>query len=307
MIITNPFEIIAPNPDEGDSSKRRAPVAVAFGAHDPLYGSGVGADARTWIGQGVHPLAVITRVEARNTQALRGALQMPTEATLRQLEALRGDTALDAIKTGLLGDVTMTRTVADALRALADDPRVGTWLCDPELVSRSGEQRVERAVIAATREHLVPHAGVVVVNCYEAELLTERQVGDRGSIRDALKALFDVGGGVVVVKGPPDERHAVDYVYDGSGVVEFGRDRVRHAQLMGSGGVFSAAIAGRLALGDGALEAVEAAKELITAAVSAPVRVGGGEHPVHALAPLYKRAGVAINSLERSEDPEEAS
>ncbi|MEL6180635.1 MAG: bifunctional hydroxymethylpyrimidine kinase/phosphomethylpyrimidine kinase, partial [Myxococcota bacterium] len=164
MIITNPFAIVAPTADEGDAATRRAPTALSFGPHDPLYGTGVGADIRTWIAQGVHPLAAITRVEARNTQKLQGVLQMPTEAVQRQWEAVRGDTLIDAVKTGLLGDARMTQAVGDLMRAARSEASVGRWVCDPEWIARSGEQRVEQAVMAVSRTHLLPYADVIAVD-----------------------------------------------------------------------------------------------------------------------------------------------
>ena len=208
---------------------------------------------------------------------------------------------VDAFKVGFVGDASMVQDVAEALKR-ARDGHAAPLVVDPGCVDKHGERRCGDALFVVLKQHLLTAAQVVVVNCYEAELFLGRRVGGQGSIQDALRALFDIGGGLVVVHGPPGERHAVSYAYDGSGVVEFGRDRIAQDHLRGSGEVFSAALTGFLAHGAEAMAAVESAKKMITAVVGEAVHIGKGERPVHALAALYRSARLRINTISIEDD-----
>lgn len=70
--------------------------------------------------------------------------------------------------------------------------------------------------------------------------------------------------------------------------------RIETKNTHGTGCTLSSAIASFLALGKNMEEAVRAAKEYITKAISNSYNVGKGVGPVGHLADLYKRAGLSL-------------
>lgn len=286
----------------------RAPVVVSCSAHDASGCVGLAADARTCVAVGAHLASVATSVSAQNTQRVLGALALPVEAVGRQWEAIHDDLEVDAIKTGRLAGAGLIRAVYEAVasgRPKAPGPERTPLVVDPVLTTHTGDALLGKASVQAYMELLVPLADVVTPNAFEAELLTGRRVGDRASMKDAGKALFDLGVPWVLVTSVLDDRHAVDLLYDGSGFVEFGADRVPDAEdVQGAGCVLSAAIAAHMARGASVPEAVERSKALISSALKTRLRVGQGGRAPHVLADLYRKAGAELHTLRP--DPEDA-
>ena len=137
------------------------------------------------------------------------------------------------------------------------------------------------------RDKLLEYALIVTPNRHEAEALVGRRVDGPASMKDAAKRIFDLGPRYVLIKGSHLDRIVRDYVYDGTGFVEFGADRVETNRLHGSGCVFSATIAARLAHGDEVLEAIACASEFITEAIAQAPPLGRGVAPVHPMHELW--------------------
>jgi hydroxymethylpyrimidine kinase/phosphomethylpyrimidine kinase len=165
-----------------------------------------------------------------------------------------------AIKTGQLGDERVVGRVAE----LVEDAPSQRYVLDPELNDRSGRPRSAEVVAVAVRSRLLHQAAVVVCNRHEAAALTGRSVDSPSSMRDGCKALFDQGARVVLVTGAHLEGFPRDLYYDGTGFEEFGADRVAlEGGLLGAGGLLSAVVAGRLAAGYTAIEAINAGREAV--------------------------------------------
>jgi hydroxymethylpyrimidine/phosphomethylpyrimidine kinase len=84
---------------------------------------------------------------------------------------------------------------------------------------------------------------------------------------------------------------AVDVFFDGEQMVELPAPRIHTPHTHGTGCTYSAAMAARLALGAGVLDAVRGAKEYLTEAIRRGYAVGRGHGPVDHLYPLFPREG----------------
>ena len=270
---------------------RRAAVACSISAHDPLGARFLAADARTFAAVGVHPVLVACGVRARGPQA--GVFPIRGEAVDAQLAAAWATAPPDAVKVGAvetLDAVTLVRG------ALGDHPP--PVVLDPEIMDKSGARIASDEVAAALRADILPRSLVVVVNIYEAALWSELPVRGGESLRQALRAVYDLGVPWVVGHGSPDDKHAVDWVFDGSGFLEFGADRLESPFLAGSGAVFSAALTAHLARGASVLDAIGRAKDLATDAIAGGAAVAGGRGPANPLASLYDGAGISYAAIE---------
>ncbi|MGH7805233.1 MAG: bifunctional hydroxymethylpyrimidine kinase/phosphomethylpyrimidine kinase, partial [Candidatus Binatia bacterium] len=94
-------------------------------------------------------------------------------------------------------------------------------------------------------------------------------------------ALADLGAANVVVKGGHLAGAAVDVFYDGRSFHELATERIPTKDTHGTGCIFASAIAARLAHGDAVAIAVAAAKQFVTKAIRASLRLGSGHGPAN--------------------------
>lgn len=237
---------------------KRAAMVMLVGASDGSGLAGVQADLRVCAAVGARAATVLTGI--RPFATLSPAL------VVEQLRATVGAHPVDATKVGDAGD-------RETLAALEEHLADGVVL-DPELVDARGRARHGEAYRADLLPRLGGKAAVLVVNAAEAEHLTGRAVRDWVDAREAAKRLWDHAPTLVLLCGGRLDGHALDLLYDGHDFVELGADRRRVAGLRGQGATLSAAVAAQLARGVEPVEAVHAAKRVVSAAIAGAVAVG---------------------------------
>jgi len=261
------------------------PIALAIAGSDSGGGAGIQADLKTIVAVGAFGTSAVTAVTAQNTRGVESTHVLPVEEIEAQIDAVRADFALRAIKTGMLATAEVVELVADAART-ADAPVV----VDPVMVAASGDRLLSREAETAYGD-LATEAALVTPNADEAEVLTGVAVEDDASARAAGRALVDAGAGAALVKGghvPGDEVR--DHLVTGDGAETFSHPRVATDATHGSGCTLSSAIAARLALGDPLADAVAYGTDLLSRAVRYHHDVGEGPGAVHHLVALRERA-----------------
>lgn len=259
-------------------------VVLTIAGSDSGGGAGIQADLKTFAAHGVHGASAITAVTAQNSVAVAGFLPLPPDIVAAQIESVAEDIPIAAAKTGMLANRAILEAVADAVARL----RIPRLVVDPVIVAKTGDRLLEAEAETAYLERLFPLAAVVTPNLVEAERLLGFPVRNLDAMRDAARALKEHCPGAVVVKGGHLEGDAVDVFFDGEELVELFAPRIATAHTHGTGCTFSAAIAARLALGAGALEAVRGAKEYVTEAIRRSYSVGKGHGPLDHMHPLRR-------------------
>jgi hydroxymethylpyrimidine/phosphomethylpyrimidine kinase len=260
------------------------PIALTIAGSDSGGGAGIQADLRTFAALKVHGTSVITLVTAQNTVGVSHIHLLPEASITAQLEAVCGDLAPAAAKTGALGSAPIIRLVAD----MFTQRPLNRLVVDPVMVSKHGDALLPDDAVDAMRAALLPLALVVTPNRFEAERLTGRSVSGLDSMKDAARRIFDMGSKNVLLKGSHLDRIVRDLLYDGTGFIEFGADRVDSSHVHGSGCVFAAAITARLAHGDPLPDAVHFAREFITGAITDAPRLGSGISPVNPMFRMWR-------------------
>ena len=251
-------------------------VALTIAGSDSGGGAGIQADLKTFAAHGVHGTSAITAVTAQNSVAVIDWVALPPRMVVAQMDAVASDMAVAAVKLGMLANTAIVEAVADALRRLA----LPNLVVDPVMVAKSGDRLLDPAAESALIQRVFPLAAVVTPNLPEAEALLGRPVRDLAAMREAARALLDLGSAAVVVKGGHLEGAAVDVFYDGRNFEELPAQRILTRNTHGTGCTFSAAIAARLALGEELLPAVRGAKAYLTEALRRSYSVGHGHGPV---------------------------
>lgn len=255
------------------------PVVLTIAGSDSGGGAGIQADIRTFRALGVHGACAITSITSQNTREVAARYDLPPDVVVSQMETVLADLEVASAKTGMLANAAIAAAVAETL-ARYDIRRL---VVDPVAVSSSGQTLLDAGGLEVVAEKLLPLSLVFTPNLAEASLLLGHEVIGRDGMEQAARLLKKLTPGCVVLKGGhlnAGGSEALDMFYDGSDLVELKAPRVATADSHGTGCVFSASIAARLALGETPLQAAVGAKRDITRALENALHIGGGSGPV---------------------------
>lgn len=264
----------------------RTPRVMTIAGSDSGAGAGIQADLKTFGALGVFGTCAITTITAQNTLGVTAALPTPVSMVEAQIDAIMADIGADAVKTGMLPGADIIRCVAQRLEFHAVAPAV----IDPVLVNRTGAPLFDDEALDAMRSLLLPLATVVTPNSREASLLTGLDVSTEDGLKRAARALVEeLGARNSVVKGGRLDGAATDVLYDGSDFLTFTSERIDTPNNHGTGCTLASAIAAGLAQGLPLPDAVQQAKDYVTAAMRASFPVGRGHGPLNHFHELWER------------------
>lgn len=256
------------------------PNVLAIAGSDPSGGAGIQADLKAISARGGYAMAALTALTAQNTQRVT-AVDLVSPAMVRaQIEAVRADVRIDAIKIGMLATAEIIDTVVDALDGIK-----APLVLDPVMVAKSGDRLLAPEALVALRDRLLPRATVITPNLPEAaDLLGRPSARTRADMEAQAHALRALGVTAVLLKGGHlDGPNSPDLLVDADGVHWI--DGVRHVtrNTHGTGCSLSAALATELAKGHPLPVAVAHAKTWLTGAIAHAdqLSVGTGHGPVH--------------------------
>ncbi len=252
------------------------PIALTIAGSDPSGGAGLQADLKTFHQFHVFGQAVVTLVTVQNTLGVRQVEMMPADLVTRQIRALLDDFPPHAAKTGALGNVEVVLAVARCSLDF-EFPLV----VDPVMISKHGAPLLSADAVDSIRAALLPRAALVMPNLAEAAALTGRAVDSVAQMRDAARALTDLGAHAALVKGGHLDGDAVDVLFDGRVWHEFLAPRVPTRHTHGTGCTYSAAVTAGLAAGMDLVAAVTRGKEFVTRAIETNPGLGRGAGPLN--------------------------
>lgn len=266
-------------------------IVLTIAGSDPSGGAGIQADLKAFAAMRVYGLSVVTAVTAQNTVAVTGIHAIPPEFVGKQIDTVLEDISVDAVKTGMLANVSNIETVCDRLQRFS----VPNIVVDPVMVATSGDflmsEHIER-VLWAFRQILIPSAKVVTPNIPEAEILTGRDIRGIADMKAAAADLYSMGVPYVVIKGGhlSEDEDAVDLLFNGEDFLEFREARIVTANTHGTGCTFASALAAGLAGGRTVPEAVREAKSFVRKALKEGFAVGRGRGTTNHFGELYRLA-----------------
>lgn len=252
-------------------------TALTIAGSDSGGGAGIQADLKTFLAAGVHGMSAITAVTVQNSLGVSGFVEIPPDVVAAQIASVATDIGVDAAKTGMLASAGIMAAVAAAVT----EHRVTPLVVDPVAASQHGDALLRPDAVDALRTVIIPLATLVTPNLPEVRVLTGMQVSTPAGMRDAARAVLDLGAQWVLVKGGHlDTGDAIDVLYDGSDFTEFVAPRIASRHTHGSGDTLAAAITAALARGCDVPTAVAEGKAFITGAVEGSYPLGAGLGPV---------------------------
>ena len=169
------------NDDFDNRQPDAAPRAMTIAGSDSGGGAGIQADLKTFAAYGVYGSSTITAVTAQNTLGVTDWLAMPEALIAAQIDAVLSDIGADAVKTGMLANAGIVRTVAAKMR----EHGVTNLVVDPVMVAKGGHKLLEDDAVEALIRELLPLALIVTPNLPEAEVLTGRRIATWDDARAA--------------------------------------------------------------------------------------------------------------------------
>lgn len=250
----------------------RPPVVLTIAGSDPSGGAGLAADLKTFHQHGVYGCAVISLLTVQNTTSVSRVEVLPASLVAAQLDAVLGDLAPAAAKTGALGSAEVVAAVASRF-ARADIPLV----VDTVRIAKHEAVLLDDSARRAVLDELLNVAALITANADEAAWLADRPVRDEAGARAAAEQLVRLGARAVLIKGGHlGGAEAVDLLLHGRELTRLRAPRLPARHTHGVGCTLSAAIAANLALGLGMAAACERAKRFVSAAIASAPGIGRG-------------------------------
>ena len=251
---------------------------LTIAGSDSGGGAGIQADLKAMSANGTYAMSVITSITAQNTTGVTAIHDLPESIVEAQIDAIFADFDVAAVKTGMLSSAALASLVSRKLQQY----HVPWIVVDPVMVSKSGHDLLQADAMDALKQALIPLASVITPNIHEAERLTGLTIRSLAEARQAAKALHQLGCQHVLIKGGHLlESPATDLLYDGRFFRMYKGEWIDTPHTHGTGCTFASALSAHLALGKPLPDAVEAAKQYVTAAIRHGLAIGHGRGPTN--------------------------
>ncbi|WP_413380195.1 bifunctional hydroxymethylpyrimidine kinase/phosphomethylpyrimidine kinase [Alkalihalobacillus sp. 1P02AB] len=253
---------------------------LTIAGSDSSGGAGIQADLKTFQELETFGMSAITAITAQNTLGVHGVYPQPVEAIEAQLDAVLSDIGADGVKTGMLFSAEIIELVAEKVK----EYQLKNIVVDPVMIAKGGATLLQQEAIDALKEKLLPVATVITPNLPEAQAILdlEKEITSIEEMEEVSRALYELGPEYILLKGGHlTEGPALDLLYDGKEMTKYHVERIDTKHTHGTGCTFAAAIAAELAKGSEIKEAVQVAKDFITAAISDSIQLGTGIGPTN--------------------------
>lgn len=239
---------------------------LTIAGSDTSGGAGIEADLKTFQELGVYGMTALTTIVTMDPKDWHHSVySIPADVLKAQLETVMS-IGIDAMKTGMLGTPELIEIAAKTIT----DNSLDKVVIDPVLVCKGEDEVLNPDTADALREVLVPLATVVTPNLFEASQLAQtKPIQSVDDMKEAAVKIHELGAKYVLIKGGSKfaSMNAIDLLYDGKDFKLYESEKIKTTYVHGAGCTFSSAITAELAKGKSVLEAVDMAKDVITAAI----------------------------------------
>lgn len=241
-------------------------VALTIAGSDTSGGAGIQADLKTFQELGVFGMSAINVIATMSPENWsHSTFPISLDAFKAQMDTVLS-VKIDALKTGMLTSVEVIEIIAKTI----DDHQFANVVIDPVMVCKGDDKVLNPHTAGAIRDLLVPRALVVTPNLFEAsQLAGTAPIKTVDDMKEAAAKIHELGAKNVIVKGGKglDHDQAIDVFYDGKEFKLYENEKINTTYVHGAGCTFSAAITAELAKGKSVPEAVDLAKDFVTAAI----------------------------------------
>ena len=244
---------------------------LSIGGSDPSSGAGIQSDIKTFENHGVYGLTVITAITSQNTKKISKILPISSDIIKSQLESVLNDFKIDAIKIGMLYDVSIIKAVHSMIKK-----QKCPIVVDPIIESTTKTILLKKSAIKDYKKMIIPLATIITPNKQEAKILS-----GTSSIQKAANVIQKLGAKNVIITGYNESKKNIedfilepkkDYILKGKKI-----EIINH----GSGCNYSASLASSLALKRSIHDAAQYAKEYVFQSIKNSKKLGKGISITH--------------------------
>ena len=262
-------------------------VLICAGS-DSGGGAGIQADIKTVTALGCFAATAITALTSQNTKGVFNVLDIPTSFLRQQMTVVLEDIGADVIKTGMLHNAEVIRTISNTLESLGDCPSL---VIDPVMVAKGGHSLLQTSAIDALKIELIPKAHVLTPNIPEAEVLAGIEITSVDDMRRAGEYLLDMGPKSVLIKGGHlKDDTLTDILLTQSEEKLYSSPRLKTVHTHGTGCTLASAIAAGIAQGLEIQIATERARKYVFEAIRTAPGLGAGHGPLNHAHTISKMA-----------------
>ena len=251
-------------------------TVLTIAGSDCSGGAGIQADIKTILANGAYAMSVITAMTAQNTLGVTAVQASTPQFLAQQLDAVFTDIHPDAVKIGMVFSSDLAKIIGEKLRYY----NAKNVVLDPVMVASSGAKLLQTQAVDTLKKELFPLARIITPNLPEAENLFGKNIPDKTAMEAVAKQLSETFSCTVLLKGGHRQNDADDVLYDQGKFHWFYGEHISTQNTHGTGCTLSSAIAVFLADGCDLSTAVQRAKDYVTGALKANLRLGHGCGPI---------------------------
>ena len=262
-------------------------VLICAGS-DSGGGAGIQADIKTVTALGCFAATAITALTSQNTKGVFNVLDIPTSFLRQQMTVVLEDIGADVIKTGMLHNAEVIRTISNTLENLGDS---STLVIDPVMVAKGGHSLLQTSAIDALKIELIPKAHVLTPNIPEAEVLAGIEITSVDDMRRAGECLLRMGARSVLIKGGHlTDDTLTDILLTQSEEKFYSSPRLKTVHTHGTGCTLASAVAAGIAQGLELQIATDRARKYVFEAIRSAPGFGAGHGPLNHAHTINKMA-----------------
>lgn len=265
------------------NAQKTYPVVLSIAGSDSSGGAGIQADIKTFAALGVYGATAITAITAQNTLGVHALHPIPPQMVHDQIVATMDDLTPSVVKIGMLANVAIVDSVAEALSSYSTP-----IILDPVIVSTSGHRLLSAEAEKSIIRRLLPMTELLTPNIPEMEALADMPIATLDEKMRAAEQLFRYGAKAILLKGGHEEGDAkcdILFTQTAAGMqsTTFTSETIDTRNTHGTGCTLSSAIAAYVARGCNIADAIFNAKEFVTEAIrhGADICLGHGFGPVN--------------------------
>lgn len=224
------------------------PYVLSIAGFDPSAGAGVLADVKTFEGNGVYGMGVVSALTYQNDKEFEKVEWVSADKIIHQAEVLLRRFNIRHIKIGLIENMKVLQQVVSYFHKCIDNPII---VYDPILKASAG------FVFHDTEPEQFPRA-FDGIYCITPNIPEAIQLFGEDDLNGKLELLSD-NINIYLKGGHSNDNISTDLLFVKDHTYAFPNDRIPNGEKHGSGCVLSSALTAQLALGNDLPTAAESA------------------------------------------------
>ena len=259
--------------------KTKSKILISAGS-DSSGGAGIQADIKTVTALGSYAMTAVTAVTAQNTKGINGITPIPTKNVQKQIVMVLEDIGADAVKIGMLHNVSIIKCVYKILKKY----KLKKIVLDPVMIAKGGARLINKSSVKYLKKLLIPLADLVTPNIPEAEVLTGYSISNKQDMIRAGKKILNMGPKSVLIKGGHLKNKMIfDILVTKKGIKIFSKKKFKSKNTHGTGCTLSSALATCLSQKKNIFSSCKISLKYVEQGIKSAPRYGEGFGPLNHL------------------------